>query len=380
MSIKSLPNGLPNDVIPDASARPSVASHSPRTRRNTGRSVLGDVARLAGVSTATVSRVYNAPDKVSASVRTRVEEAALSLKWIPNAAGRALASSRSHIAGIIIPTLDDQVFASQVSGMQATFAAHDITLFVGCSNYDAAQAVVQVRAMLARGVEAIALVGEAHPPEVFDALKQYNVPYVLTYAYRQGSEHVCVGFDNRAAFAEITEHLLGLGHRAFGVVMQPSIDNDRVQQRLAGIRDTLRQQGLAVRPEHFYEGHASIDFGRESMRAMWESQHSERPTAIICGNDALAFGVLREAESLDIAVPGALSVTGFDDHSLSRASPPMITTMSVDTHKIGALAAHYLLDRLEGKAAAMGQLLQAVLHVRESTGAVRGRSAMGDRG
>jgi len=100
---------------------------------------------------------------------------------------------------------------------------------------------------------------------------------------------------------------------------------------------------------------------------MWESKHSGRPTAIICGNDALAFGVLREAEALAIAVPSTLSVTGFDDHSLARASHPTITTMSVDTYKIGALAAHYLLDRLDGGSGATGQQLQAVLHVREST-------------
>jgi LacI family transcriptional regulator len=369
MAAKNLPTELSIEETSElplgVPTRPPVTS---RSRRNTGRNVLGDVARLAGVSTATVSRVYNAPDKVSASVRARVEAAALSLKWFPNAAGRALASARSHIAGIIIPTLDDQVFASQVSGMQATFAARDITLFVGCSNYDAAQALVQVRAMLARGVEAIALVGEAHPPEVFDALQQYNVPYVLTYAYRQDSTHVCVGFDNHAAFAEITTHLLDLGHRDFGVVTQPSVDNDRVQQRLAGIRDTLGCHGLAVRPEHFFEGQGSIDFGRESVRRMWESKYSDRPTAVICGNDALAFGVLREAQALDIAVPGTLSVTGFDDHSLARAAHPAITTMSVDTHKIGAMAACYLLDRLEGRSAAQGHLLQAVLHVRESTG------------
>jgi LacI family transcriptional regulator len=101
--------------------------------------VLSDVAKLAGVSTATVSRVYNEPDKVSANVRERVEHAALTLNWFPNAAGRALASTRSHIAGIIIPTLDDRVFASQVSGMQAAFAARGITLVLGCSNYDPAQ-------------------------------------------------------------------------------------------------------------------------------------------------------------------------------------------------------------------------------------------------
>lgn len=114
---------MPDSLDPPAAAR----TQTNRARRSTGRSVLSDVAKLAGVSTATVSRVYNEPDKVSANVRERVEHAALTLNWFPNAAGRALASTRSHIAGIIIPTLDDRVFASQVSGMQAAFAARGIT-------------------------------------------------------------------------------------------------------------------------------------------------------------------------------------------------------------------------------------------------------------
>ena len=235
---------MPRSSDPPTPAADTAAARTPtgRARRNTGRTVLSDVAKLAGVSTATVSRVYNEPDKVSANVRERVEQAALTLNWFPNAAGRALASTRSHIAGIIIPTLDDQVFASQVSGMQAAFAARDITLFLGCSNYDPAQALVQVRAMLARGVEAMAVVGEAHPAELFDALRLYRVPYAVTYAYREGSPHDCIGFDNHAAYAEITEHLIGFGHRSFAVCIQPTRDNDRVQARVAGIRTTLERQ------------------------------------------------------------------------------------------------------------------------------------------
>ncbi|MFL9960734.1 LacI family DNA-binding transcriptional regulator [Paraburkholderia sediminicola] len=347
---------------PDA-ARPPIS----RSRRNTGRTVLSDVAKLAGVSTATVSRVYNEPDKVSATVRERVEHAALALNWFPNAAGRALASTRSHIAGFIIPTLDDQVFASQVSGMQAAFAARDITLVLGCSNYDPAQAIVQVRAMLARGVEAMAIVGEAHPAELFAALQLYRVPYAVTYAYREGSQHHCIGFDNRAAYAEITEHLIGLGHRSFAVCIQPTRDNDRVQARIAGIRSALERHGLAVRPEHLLEGESTIGFGRRCLRSIWQSL-GERPSALICGNDHIAFGVLREAEELGIEIPDELSVTGFDDLAIAKEIRPALTTMRVDTAEIGRLAAQHLLDALDGKRPQHGHEVHALLQVRQSTG------------
>ncbi|MEX3763880.1 LacI family DNA-binding transcriptional regulator [Paraburkholderia phenoliruptrix] len=359
---------------PDSPA--AARTQTSRVRRGTGRTVLSDVAKLAGVSTATVSRVYNEPDKVSAAVRERVEQAAVALNWFPNAAGRALASTRSHIAGIIIPTLDDQVFASQVSGMQAAFAARGITLVLGCSNYDPAQALVQVRAMLARGVEAMAVVGEAHPPELFHALRLYRVPYAVTYAYRKDSPHDCIGFDNFAAYVQMTEHLIGLGHRSFAVCIQPTRDNDRVQARLAGIRATLERHGLAVRPEHLCEGESTIAFGRRSLRSIWQAS-CERPSAIMCGNDHIALGVLREAQELGIAIPGELSVTGFDDLEIGKAMRPTLTTMRVDTYEIGKLAAQHLLDVLDGKRPQHGHEVRAVLHVRESSGPARGAASAG---
>ena len=345
---------------------PPSGGGAARARRGSGRSVLGDVAKLAGVSTATVSRVYNDPGKVSADVQQRVRDAARALNWIPNAAGRALASTRTHITGAIIPTLDDQVFASQVAGMQAVMAEHGITLFLGCSNYDPAQALAQVRAMLSRGVEAVSLVGEAYPPELFELLAMHGVPYVVTYAYRDDSPHCCIGFDNRAAFARLTTHLLDLGHRDFAIIMQPSADNDRVQARLRGIHDTLAAHGLAVRPVHQHEGAATIAFGRASLRAIADSDAATRPTAVICGNDALALGALLEAQALGIDVPSQLSITGFDDIALAREIRPPLTTMWVNTDAIGRQAAHALLDALENGATGPGRAVVPELRIRES--------------
>ncbi|RDS98276.1 LacI family transcriptional regulator, partial [Burkholderia contaminans] len=184
------------------SAPPSRGG-APRARRGSGRSVLGDVAKLAGVSTATVSRVYNDPGKVSADVQQRVRDAARALNWIPNAAGRALASTRTHITGAIIPTLDDQVFASQVAGMQTVMAEHGITLFLGCSNYDPAQAPDQVRALLSRGVEAVSLVGEAYPPDTLALLAMPPVPCVLPYSARADTPHRPIALHNRPAFPTV---------------------------------------------------------------------------------------------------------------------------------------------------------------------------------
>jgi LacI family transcriptional regulator len=306
-----------------------------------------DVAAAAGVSTATVSRTFNAPDKVLPAVRQRVLAAAASLGWMPHAAGRALASNRTYIAGAVIPMLD-YVFAPQIDSMQAAFANEGITLFLGNANYDETQALNQVRAMLGRGVEALAIVGESHKAELFEALTARHVPYVVTYSYRPGSPHPCIGFDNREAYRVLTRHLFGLGHRIFGLIIQPVVDNDRVAARLTGIKEALAEWGLALRPQHIREGPWSINFGRESLRAIL-SAHGPRPTAIICGNDYLAIGALLEARAMGVDVPRQLSITGFDDVAMAEHTDPPLTTMRVPSSDIGQLAANYLLARLAGK-------------------------------
>ena len=343
--------------MPRPDATPSQADRAPRA---------ADVARAAGVSTATVSRTFNAPDKVALPIRERVLAAAAALGWIPHAAGSALARRRSFIAGAVIPTLDNEVFAAQVGAIQATLAEAGVTLLLGCSDYDPKRAFAQVQAMLSRGVEALAIVGEAQEPGLFELIAARRVPYVVTYSHRPGSPHPCIGFDNRQAFRRIADFLLDLGHREIGLILQPVAGNDRVAARLAGVTEALAERGLGLRPRHVREGPWSIAFGRTSLRAILDSG-APRPTAIVCGNDQLAIGALLEARRMGIAVPRDLSLTGFDDVALAAETDPPLTTMRVDNAEIGRRAARYLLARLDGQTPAPPPPLLPLLIERGST-------------
>ena len=339
-----------------------------RARGGSGRVKLEEVAELAGVSTATVSRAFNKPEKVSETVRSRVMEAANVLNWIPNAAGRALASSRTHIVGAIIPTLDNEIFAHQISGMQSVFAERGFTLFLGCSNYDPTEGLKQVQAMLARGVEAIAIVGENHPLELFEALRSRKVPYVLTYSFRQGSPHPLIGFDNQAAFTEIVEHLLSLGHKRFAAIFQPNANNDRVEARLNGIHAALTEAGMRMETGDVLIGASTMEFGAKSFRQLMTRPVHLRPTAIICGNDNIALGALSAAKEMNLSAPKDFSITGFDDLTISSRLSPHLTTMSVDNQEIGVLAANELLSAISGEAAMPRSIqVKAYLKIREST-------------
>ncbi len=325
-----------------------------------------DVAAAAGVSTATVSRAFNEPDKVAPAIREKVLAMAASMGWMPHAAGSALARRRTAIIGAVIPTLDNEIFAAQVGAMQQTLAEQNITLLLSCSQYDGDLAVNHVRAMLARGVEALAIAGESQKPALFQAISARHVPYAVTYSYRTDSPHPCVGFDNRQAFFRLTEHVLDLGHHTVGIILQPTTGNDRVLARLEGVRAALAERGLGLRPQHVAEGEWSIDFGRQSLRAILAT--TPRPTALICGNDYLAIGALLEARAMGLRVPADLSITGFDDVAISRHMEPPLTTMFIDNRQIGTLAAQYLLSRLGGSTAPTIPPLIPQLVIRATTG------------
>ena len=347
-----------------------TAAGAKRVRGGSGRVKLDEVARKANVSTATVSRVFNEPEKVSEEVRQRVKEVARALNWIPNAAGKALASRRSHIAGAIIPTLDNEIFAHQISGMQSVLSDGGFTLFLGCSNYDPDEGLRQADAMLARGVEALALVGEDHPPELFDALNARHIPYVVTYSYNRQSRHPCIGFDNRAAFSRIADYLLSLGHRRFAAIFQPTANNDRVKERLGGIRDALAAAGVEIAAKDLLIGPSTLEFGAASFAQVMAQAGDERPTAIICGNDNIALGALMAARESGLDAPKDFSITGFDDLAISSRFSPRLTTMKVDNQQIGILAANELLAVIAGRQAHIqSREIIPVLHIRDSAGA-----------
>ena len=346
----------------------AVALRSRRPRRANGASVkLEDVARLAGVSTASVSRALNTPDLVSAALRDRIAKAAQDLKWVPNGVAKALASLRTRTIGVMIPTLSHQNFATLIEALQQDLAAARYTLVLCCMAASDELRLQQARKLVEQGIECLVLVGEAHPEALFDLLGSQNIPYVITYTSGRDAGHVCIGFDNYAAAAKLTDHLLKLGHHDFGMVVHAVDGNDRIQQRIAGVQDTLAQAGIAVRPQHFVRVNSRhIASGREGMRKIL-SGDQRRPTALICTNDYIATGAMIEAKELGLQIPGELSIVGFDDTDMSAHLVPPLTTIRVPSRLMGEEIAKYVIAYLETGSAAPPPALSAELIVRSST-------------
>jgi len=158
---------------------------------------LGDVARRAGVSAASVSRVLNYPAKVSPEVREHVMRAMGELGYVRDGAARALASRHSLTIGNVVPTLGIGIFAAGVAALQRRLEEFGYQLLVAASDYDEAKEARQVRALIERGVDSIALVGQRHAPEIYQLLRSRKLPYVNTYQFDGQNPHPCIGFDNR---------------------------------------------------------------------------------------------------------------------------------------------------------------------------------------
>jgi LacI family transcriptional regulator len=323
-----------------------------------------DVAFAAGVSAATVSRALNRTGRFSAETLQRVRKAANKLGYVPHGAARALASRRSGAFGAIVPTLENLNFALCAEAIQRRAIEARYHLLVASTGYDPSRELAHVQDFVAHGVDGIVLVGAQRDPEVLAFLRARDIPYVVTWVLAEPGTP-SVGFDNAAAARRLASHLLDLGHRQIGAIAGLVRNNDRAAARLEGVRCALAERGLALPQELLIERPYRIAEGQLAMRALMAAPSS--PTAVICGNDQLAFGALLECGRQGISVPADVSIAGFDDLEFASQIRPALTTIHVPAEQIGLRAADYLLARIAQTPVATTTEVPVNLIVREST-------------
>jgi LacI family transcriptional regulator len=336
-----------------------------RKETSNGFATLHEVAERAGVSPATVSRVLNSPDSVREGRRDRVLKAIRELSYVPHGPAQALVSRRTGTIGAIVPTLNNGLFAECIAALQTRLNQEGYVLLLATSEYDLDREVDEVTALLQRGIDALMLVGGDHNPEVYARVENRKIPLVLTWSLDSKDGHDCVGFDNRGAALRITEYLLDLGHRRFGIIAGIANGNDRAAGRLAGFTQALTQRDIPMASVPVIQCPYSINEGRGAMRTLLRLR--EVPTAVLCGNDILAFGALAECHTAGIAVPRQISIAGYDDNDMATCVTPPLTTVRVRPQKIGEQAAAVLLAKLRGATARQSVDVLAEVILRQST-------------
>ena len=324
-----------------------------------------DVARLAGVSTATVSRVINSAELVDAETRAKVREAMQKLRYVPHGAARALRSRKSGMIGAVVPAFGYALYARTTSALQAALDANGYSLVVADHHYDLAKELSITAQLLGRGVDALVFVGLTHDPALFALLDEHRCPYVLTWGVDPMRQHPSIGFDNRAATFEMTRYLIALGHCRIGLLSAVPEGNDRATERGAGVRAALAQAGLALDERHVQFGPIDLQAAADMMQRILDVD--PRPTAVVATNDVFAVGAMMACRERGVRIPDEISITGVDNTDLGATQTPPLTSIRTPIIEVGRAAAEQVIARLEGKPFTAFQTLPFELVKRGST-------------
>ncbi len=310
---------------------------------------LNDVAQQAGVSTATVSRCLNSPERVIESTRNKVFEAINSLGYSPNFGARVMAARRTNTIGAIIPTMENAIFARGLQAFQEELRMQGYTLLVASSSYQQDIEEEQIRSLVARGADGLLLIGHDRKSDICQFLETQDVPALVAWTHDATARLPSIGFDNRKSMQALATHVLEMGHRRIGVISADTNTNDRARLRVEGIRDACRVAHLNPDALQIIQTTYGIESGAKAFAELISGPN--HPTAIMCGNDVLAVGAMKQARDMAIDVPKDVSITGFDDIELARVVTPALTTVHVPHRDMGRRAAQTLINMVVSKTA-----------------------------
>lgn len=316
-----------------------TASRPPQTNDNV---TLEDVARLAGVTAMTVSRTLKRPELVRETTRQRVLDAVRVTGYVPNLLAGALATNRSHLVALLLPTIATSIFTELVQTMMSTLAASGYETLLGLTDYRREREEQLVHTLLGRRPDAIVLTGTDHSRVTRERLLKTNVPIVEVWDLADDPIDMLVGFSHEAVGRAVVSHLLKKSYRRFALM---SADDPRGIRRSISIVEALREHGMDDVPLEVLPAPATLQAGREGFVRLLDKG---LPDVIVCSTDMLAQGILAEAASRGIGVPQQVAVMGFGDLSTAAHVHPSLSTVRIDGAMIGRLAAEALLQRLDG--------------------------------
>lgn len=304
---------------------------------------IADVARLAGVSTATVSRALKTPAVVSQATRERVRSAVQRINYVPNGLARNLRRQRSGIVILLVRKIDNPFYLEVFRGVEAAAREHGLSVLMGNVENDDDGGRRYFNMVRERAADGMILMTGQRPPTGF---AQPQLPIVVALESMPDCPWPRVQIDNVAAARAATQYLLTLGHRRIAHVTGPtpeilSLDRSR------GYHAALRAAGLDADPALEVRGDYSMAAGQQAAQALLRA--APVPSAVFCDNDTMAMGVITGLHEAGLAVPGDISVMGFDDIVFARGYAPPLTTVHQPRHDIGVQALALLMRRMAGE-------------------------------
>jgi LacI family transcriptional regulator len=319
-----------------------ITQGSEKKRAGNGGVDIAQVAKRAGVSPATVSRVANGRSTVDKRLAKKVWQAIEELGYTPNPQARALVSGRSRVLGLLVSEITNPFFPELMQSFEDVAGENDFEVMVGSTNYNFERARIFVRRLVQRRVEGVAVMTFRAESHLLDELIAENIPLVTIDESANADRSLVLEVDYAQGIDEAVQHLALLGHRRIGFASGPMPHLTNVRRRDAFVH-SVKKIGLPAASAPVFIGDHTFEGGTHA--AMHFLRLRPRPTAIVCSNDMTAVGVLRVMAERDISVPRELSVVGFDDIHLAEFVNPPLTTVRMSRQDL-ANAAFKGLERL----------------------------------
>lgn len=338
---------------------------------NPGQVSIKDVARLADVSIATVSRCLNHPDRVRENTRARVQNAILKTGYSPNTLAQSFRRGRTQVIMVVLPSIGDPFFTEVMKGIRSVASSRGYSLLINETQFNTMTDDEIGAMVVSRQADGIVLLASMSPfgTEVLSSKSHQALPIVI------GCENITpdlagfpsVRIDNVAAAREATDYLIALGHRKIAFI-HGQMSSLLTRERERGYRASMRAADLPIEDRWVVEGKLSIQGAIQATRKLLNHDHN--PTAIFCANDEMAMGCIHEIKSSGLKIPKDISIIGFDDIRYAEILDPPLTTIRQPAEKIGERVMHRLLLEVEAGRSRNGQveIVPHELIIRESTG------------
>jgi LacI family transcriptional regulator len=306
-------------------------------------SSIKDVARLAGVSTATVSHVVNNTRFVSEEVRARVAEAIESCGYYPNAHARSLASGRTHILGLVVSDISNPFFPELVKSIEAAAFERGYDLMLSNTNYDPERTSNYVRRFIERKVAGVVIMTSELDSALLDELARREVSVVFLDLGQPGWRMSNLRVNYEAGIEEAINHLVSLGHAEISFISGPEHLRSAARRNEAFVGSMRRH--LPRARAKVYRGDFKLEGGRRAAREMLAAR--ERPAAVVAANDMMALGAMGEFHAAGLSIPRDISVVGFDDIAFAALAEPQLTTICLPRAELGRRAVEALMMTIE---------------------------------
>jgi len=334
--------------------------------RKVHSTTIKDVARAAGVSTATVSRVFNNISPVDEGTRRHVRHIARELKYVPNALGRSLSMSRTDAIGLLLPDLFGEFFSEVLRGCDQTAQKNHYHLLVSSSHNNREEIEAAIKRMRAR-VDGLIIMSPHMDAHTLDENLPHSLPVVLLNCYVDHESFDSLNIDNFHGSFEMVQHLLMHGHRRIAII-KGTEQNFDATERLRGYRMSVEQGGAERHPSLELVGNFSEASGYDAAKKAIDSH--PRPTAIFASNDSMAIGALSALREKGIQVPSEIALAGFDDIPIAPYLSPSLTSVHVGINNLGIRAIETVLNAVREKNSHQKKqvVLETTMSFRESCG------------